>query len=174
MKTIESIKIEREMDQDPDLSYLGEFHYGPRKKFDISNGDDSWYTPAQFWPHNPKNWENVPPKNIEQTIKEFGSLRKADYQYAIADMKRLLNYYHNNWHMIYIRATTEIKVSDDGIHWAHETLRIGCGGIETDSGEEYINEITSDLLSELDLELTQWGFSRTEITEKMKGIKHEN
>jgi hypothetical protein len=56
-----------------------------------------------------------------------------------------------------------IAVSDDGEHWAHDTIRDCLGGIESNGIlKEYHNEIIQDMKMNLMHDLEIWGFERWE------------
>jgi hypothetical protein len=166
MKRINSITVKTEYDTDPDLSWLGEIHEDPRRPFDIKC-DHYWFTPGQHWPHNPTAWKHVTPESKNFVLAKYGSLKSADYHYALQDMKRLQDYYTGRWYMTGVIVTAKIAISEDGDHWAHEKITNALGGIESDSTKEYKQEIINNLKSEVKEQLNNWGFNNCEIAAAM-------
>jgi len=169
MKRINSITIRTKLDQDPDLSWLGEFHEGPRRPFDIQYGDN-WFTPGQHWPHNPKAWEHVTPESKNEVLAQYDSLKSADYHYVLQDMKRLADYYAGYWCMTGVIVTAKIAISEDGDHWAQHEITDSLWGIESDVSEEYKQEIITDLKSEVTKQLKNWGFTDSDIAAAMSQV----
>jgi DNA polymerase III alpha subunit len=164
MKKIMSIKTQKQHDNDADLSYLGKFHRGNRKSFDMETYDGFWFTPANHWPHNPKNWNHVSQEDKEKVIKQYGSLKKADWTYARKDRQRLIDYYRDKWSMIGIILKIQVGISEDGKNWGILDIDNSSWGIESDSGEKYFNEVIEDLKHEAIYKLKEIGFTEEEIT----------
>ena len=178
MKKLIEITFEREIDEYPDLSYLGEIKYQSRKPIsenkeawipinpnDISEG---WFSPGNHLPHNIRNWDHVQGEARQQIIDKYGSLRKADIAYAYEDLHRLQEYEIMRWWMEIYTLEAHIAVSDDGEHWAHDTIRDCLGGIESNGIlKEYHNEILQDMKMNLMHDLEVWGFERWEIINKL-------
>ena len=179
MKKINNITLKIEIDEDPDVSYLGVIIESPADKKHLrphalndyetwipvnpKNPDGEWFSPCNHLPHKDSNWEHVSQEDKNKVIAKYGSLRKADITYAYEDCKRLQNFYAGNWWMEGIILKASIAVSDDGIHWAHDEIVCSLWGIESDGGEDYKATIVKDLSAELEHELTLWGFSHDEI-----------
>jgi hypothetical protein len=169
-----SIKIKQEIDTDPDLSYLGEFHRGNRKPFDMETYDGFWFTPGQHWPHKQENWKHVSQEEKEEVIKQYGSLKKADWTYAREDRQRLINYYKDKWYMIGIVVEATIEISDDGKTWGTTSRRESLWGIESDSGKDYKKEVIENMIDELKHELKEFGFTDEEIEKAIKEKENVN
>ena len=172
MKKINNITLKIEIDEDPDVSYLGEIadSQTARKQYnkhwipvDPENPDGEWFSPCNHLPHKDSNWNHVSQKDKDEVIAKYGSLRKADIAYAYEDCERLQNFYAGRWWMEGIILRASIAVSDDGIHWAYDEIVCSLWGIESDGGEDYKATIVKDLSAELEHELTLWGFSHDEI-----------
>jgi predicted Fe-S protein YdhL (DUF1289 family) len=178
MKKINSITIETEIDEWPDISYLGEVRQRketgneiPTRPDDIKNTE--WFKPCNHLPHDIYNWRHASDEEQEKVIKQYGSLRKADIAYAYQDLKRLENFYASQWWMEVITIRASIAVSDDGEHWAFDEIVVSLGGIESDGSKEYKEQIKNDLISEMKHELELWKFRQEEIETKIKEITNE-
>lgn len=173
MKRITNVKVITTTDDDPDLSFLGEFSRKPlyRHKNEawIPTDPDNmkhtiWFSPCNHLPHKEENWRHVSEEDKQQVIKEFGSLRKADIHYAYEDMRRLQAYENGKWYMEIIALVVTIQVSEDGTHWATQDLIESIGGIESDGDDEYKNTIINEMKEEMKSQLKSWGFDDDEIT----------
>ena len=172
MKKINKITLKIEIDEDPDVSYLGEIadSQTARKQYNKhwipvnpKNPDGEWFSPCNHLPHKESNWDHVSQEDKDKVIAEHGSLRKADIAHAYQDLEHLQNFYAGRWWMEGIILRASITVSDDGIHWAYYEIVCSLWGIESDGGEDYKATIVKDLSAELEHELTLWGFSHDEI-----------
>ena len=172
MKKINNITLKIEIDENQDVSYLGEIadSQTARKQYNKhwipvnpKNPDGGWFSPCNHLPHKDSNWEHVSQEDKNKVIAKYGSLREADIAYAYEDCERLQNFYAGRWWMEGIILRASIAVSDDGIHWAYDEIVCSLWGIESDGGEDYKATIVKDLSAELEHELTLWGFSRDEI-----------
>ena len=172
MKKINNITLKIEIDENPDVSYLGEIadSQTARKQYnkhwipvDPENPDGEWFSPCNHLPHKDSNWDHVSQKNKDEVIAKYGSLRKTAIAYAYQDLERLQKFYAGYWWMEGIILRASIAVSDDGTHWAYDEVVSSLWGIESDGGEDYKATIVKDLSAELEHELTLWGFSHDEI-----------
>jgi hypothetical protein len=143
-KSIESVKIVREPDDCPDISHLGEYSNSPgesdrtidrQKRGEQSRGEYRYFIAAM------SGEETGNPASVEQ-----------DYQRAEA-------FNRGDWHLVVIHARASVRVNG-----VSQTVSSGyMGGVESDSGDSYFEEIQSDQLSELRGILTALGFSAEEI-----------
>ena len=179
MKKINNITLKTEIDENPDVSYLGVIIESPTDKKHLrphslndyetwipvnpKNPDGEWFSPCNHLPHKDSNWNHVSQKDKDEVIAKYGSLREAAIAYAYEDCERLQNFYAGRWWMEGIILRASITVSDDGIHWAYDLIICSLWGIESDGGEDYKATIVKDLSAELEHELTLWGFSHDEI-----------
>lgn len=72
-----------------------------------------------------------------------------DYLYQDPDYKeeddaRLATWRSGEWHFIGIRAVATIEVTSNGTSIVHKLTSAGLWGIESDSGEDYLNEVYHD------------------------------
>lgn len=184
MKKILAILDVQDVDTDCSISdYLGDFGPVPTGHYFIDrqtgflkneNGrtvakgssvgveTNTWpcFIPAQHVPHNAKNWSHVTKEVLAQVKAQYGSIRKADYAYALADWQRAEDY-GQGWRYLFIYAEAEVSVG--GIL---QTLRSGgLGGIESDSGDSYLEEIVQEQLKELQTILLDFGFDKAQVFE---------
>lgn len=93
---------------------------------------------------------------------DINSKDSDEQKYALQDKKRLEAYYNDEWHFIGIQAKAEIRIN--GIS---QTISSGgLYGIESDSGDEYFNEVFEEQKEELKGNLLELGFSEKEIAQK--------
>jgi len=167
MKQIKSIKIVHEYDDDPDLSWLGKFSNEwsqgaiDRKRFgDWDPSEMRYFIPCNHWPHNPKNWAHVSAEDLKNVIAKHRTLKKADWTYALEDMRRLESF-GDRWVTIGIYAKARIVIGN-----VLQTIRSGgLWGIESDSDESYIESIEVEELADLITILAELGFAQEEMDE---------
>ncbi len=142
---LKSIKTETLPDDDPDLSYLGEYSEtaGPnaidrQERGDRSRGTYRYFNPAM----SPKDTGN--PDSVEQ-----------DYQ-------RMESYNRGDWQAIGIRVTAEVVIG--GV--LQTITSAGLRGVESDSSDKYLDEIAAEQLDELRGILAEMGVSRKEINHR--------
>ena len=149
MKQIQSITIKHYFDSDPDASYLGEYS-SHRNKFsfdrrflrDQNQGEYRYFNPAV----NPLT---------AKTQKE----RKELYLQAKRDYERMESLQRGNWQFIGIKA--EAKITVNGI--IQHISSGGLWGIESDIGDDYIEEVEKAELSDLKNQLKELGFKQGQI-----------
>jgi hypothetical protein len=164
-KLIQSIKIERMEDSDPDTSYLGEYsatksEHGIDRKHSIDCPCNSF-------------WEDSPECNCD----ESGPYSRKEYQFfnpaqdyrecepedqflnTVRDYERMESLQRGDWYYIGIRAQAEIVI--DGT--CQTITSGGLWGIESDSDESYLKKIEQEELSELRSILHTMGFSKRAI-----------
>lgn len=162
---IESIKIVHEYDDNPDLSWLGKFSdkWAPgaidRKRFgNWEPREMRYFIPCNHWPHNPKNWDHVSEEDLKNVIAKHRTLKKADWTYALEDMRRLETF-GDRWVTIGIYAKAMIVIRN-----VYQTIQSGVlWGIESDSDESYIDSIEVEVLADLIAILAELGFTQEEI-----------
>lgn len=189
---IESVRIERVVDTNPDSSYLGKYtdkisdyaivrigeYYGKFVKDLPENAEIPpeerkfrFFLSAYHVPHNSENWSHVQGEELAKIIAKYGSLEKADEFYAKEDFRRLESLNDGQWCYLGIIAKAEI-ISRSGIC---QTLRSGgLWGIESDSGKDYFEEIEKKELAELRTELESFGFGSRAIDFSFKNIEYQN
>jgi hypothetical protein len=139
-KRIESITIRRTVDNEPDLSWIGEYTDKPKSAHFIDRkerGDGGRGELPYF----------------ENTMGEPGYLEQ--------DYKRMEDYNRGNWCMTGIQAVSTIATRT-APHQDWTLQHIGSGGlygIESDADEAYVTSIAKDQLSDLLDVLAALGFT---------------
>jgi hypothetical protein len=92
---------------------------------------------------------------------DINSKDSEERKYALQDKKRLEAYYNNEWHFVGVQAVAEIRIN--GIS---QTISSGgLWGIESDSSDEYFDEIFEEEKEQLKDVLLQLGFTEKEIAQ---------
>ena len=92
---------------------------------------------------------------------DINSKDSEERKYALQDKKRLEAYYNGEWCFIGIQAKAEIRIN--GIS---QTISSGgLWGIESDSDEEYFDEVFEEQKEELKDNLLELGFTEKEIAQ---------
>lgn len=149
MKEILSVKVVRETDCDPDLSYLGEYSRNPGKNcIDREERGDSERGQFRYC-------------NVTMSAEETGNPESVEQDY-----KRLEAYNRGVWEMVGVYAVAEVIVNE-----VIQTIRSGgLWGIESDSWE-YFKEVEKEQLAELVAELEAVGFAEAEIVEAYRDME---
>jgi len=155
------LRIEHVLDEDPDLSFLGEYSSSwqegaiDREELgDMERGELRYFIPGQHVPHSPKNWSHVSAAEKAKVVKQYGSLAAADEAYAMHDYERMERYNRGDWHMMGI-VVTILKGA------FKEVGNASLWGIESDSSAAYVEEVENDLMEEAGAEAglpasTEW------------------
>lgn len=187
-KEIRSITMHRVGDNDPDLSYLGEYSNSPGEHaiavFGPEQGDETHCnlcegsSPILFhdgeWHHgtfrtilDDGDFDHDPVPNDDYhggRAYEPGKYRyfnPANPEYGRADFERMEAYNNDGWGMVGVYAEASITVAG-----LIQTVQSGgLWGIESDSDPSYFAEIEKEQLSELVTVLEKLGFERTAIDE---------
>lgn len=141
MIKIETIRVERLPDYDCDLSWIGEFGNAiPDGKFGVKHDGD-----RHSYPY-------------------FISCNAENKKQAQQDYERIMQFENGNVGALGIKATAEIRTSDNGKDWlCNHVSSSGLWGIESDSGEEYLREIEDEQVAELRSVLNQLGIGNTTL-----------
>jgi len=92
---------------------------------------------------------------------DINSKDSEERKHALQDKKRLEAYYNNEWHFVGVQAVAEIRIN--GIS---QTISSGgLWGIESDSSDEYFDEIFEEEKEQLKDVLLQLGFTEKEIAQ---------
>lgn len=143
---IESVKLVREVDTDPNLSFLGEYSNDAsansidrQERGDMGRHEYRYFTPAMT------GAETGNPDSPEQ------------------DYNRCEAYNRGDWWMLGIYAIAEVIVGG-----TIQRLRSGgLWGIESDSDQAYLDEVGHEQLAELADILNEFGFSKRAISAAM-------
>lgn len=125
------IDVKRIVDDNPDLSFLEttpEYHHGK---------DGS-------------SWGHVSEEDRQRIIAQYGSIWNACVEYAKQDKERLDAYNRCVWEMIGIRAVAIVHIPIDDNTVKIQTIDSGgLFGIESDSGDSYIQDIGREQIAEV-------------------------
>lgn len=172
-KQIESITLKQELDTDPDLSYLGEYVKQP----------DAGVVDRRTG----KLWEELSEEEQEESLDHARHSRSLEFfkpyaggekpwsehyrTYAMQDFKRMEAYENGNWCCIGISAVANVSIELGKDTRKLDTLTSGgLWGIESDAGEEHLEEIRQEQLSELHTVLDAYGFSKAQITKAVNTV----
>lgn len=72
---------------------------------------------------------------LEQSDEQMGEGFEASAK------ERLEAYRRGDWHMVGVRAKADIAITRNGVTVRHELTSPGLWGIESDSGEEYLESV---------------------------------
>lgn len=76
---------------------------------------------------------------LEDTVANYEGCTPAETElYVSQDKERIAAYHRGDWHMIGVRAVATVWISREGYKTNYELESAGCWGIESDSGDEYI------------------------------------
>lgn len=164
---IESVKIVREVDNDPDLSWLGEYSnhdegyaIDRQERGDAGPGEYRYWNPGpNHVPHDPANWSHVKGEELAKVIAEHGSIAAADAAYVEADYQRCEAYNRGAWCMMGVYAVAEVIVSGT----VQRVQSGGLWGIESDSDPSYFAEVAQDELASLRDILAEMGCSKAQL-----------
>lgn len=138
-KRIVSVVFVKELDDDPDLSYLGEYSNKPAAvHIDRQERGDQGRNQLRYF-----------------------NAGAGDPAYIEADYKRYEAYHAGDWCMTWLQAKAEVVVQ--GV--TQYVTSGGLGGVESDSGPVYFGELRTEQLDELATILKGMGFGRREIQE---------
>lgn len=181
---IESVRIEKVVDDSPDTSYIGEYtdkktdwaicrHCGEYVAIAEQPNEDNIYQSESE--EDAISLHDCPYWNREYNyFLPYASGEKpgsADYQtYGMQDYKRMERLNSGDWYFIGIIAKAVIVTTNGTM----QTIRSGgLWGIESDSGS-YINEIAKEQLDDLRNELTALGFGKRQIDYAFKNVENED
>lgn len=92
---------------------------------------------------------------------DINSKNPDERQNAKQDKKRLEAYYNNEWHFVGVQAVAEIRI--DGL--LQTISSSGLWGIESDSDDEYFDEVFEEEKEQLKDVLLQLGFTEKQIAQ---------
>lgn len=150
--TITSVKIVREIDEQPDLSYLGaysshrdeEYSIDRHERGDMGRNEFRYFTPAM-------------------TGEETGNTDSPEQDY-----QRMEAYKRGEWWMVGIYAVAEIR-GESGVRQYIQSG--GLWGIESDSDKSYLESVAREELEALRDELLSLGFSARSIKSALSDVE---
>jgi hypothetical protein len=169
------VEIKHQMDYEGQSDYIGKFtntwepgalvrsqrarnEYPVRYFVSANNVWRNWRT----------SWDHVPDEDKEATIKKYGSLKSAMFQWAKEDMKRLENL-GRTWNYIGVTCLASIRITL-GEHMFTVQVYDSLYGVESDSPEG-IKEVEKDLVANVQFELIDIGFSLIETEQAFRTIR---
>lgn len=178
--------IKKEIDDNPDLSFYGEYTDKIEKGVIIREHDE-FYEKIKTGMERDSDgtfYRKAEPEYSRYYHGEYTGFKpyaggenvgtKEYYQYGKAEYDRMESYNNGHWCMIGIIVKTDIK--SEGIGYTNEKYQPlevfnSLWGIESDSGDKYFDEIISDLKAENKAELLKLGFSESEIDESLNNAE---
>ena len=144
-KRILSVRVKRDVDTDPDLSWLGEYSSTPKGKDvidrqergDMGRGEYRYFTPAM-------------------TGEQTGNPDSPEQDYA-----RMETYNRANWCMLGIWAEAEVQTHNCGV--IQKIRSGGLWGVENDSDAAYLATVAHEELAALASELEAMDFTKRQI-----------
>lgn len=168
---LESIVMVKEFDEHADNSYYGEHLF--REEGDCINiseyrhveRNQAQYFRSDYYPYKEIDWNHVSKEAKQKVIDEYNSLENACLQYALQDYDRLQDLYDGGWHYEYLCAKAFITLNpDESGHQTTITISSdGRGGIESDIGDDYFQEIYQEEIQILSHTLRSFGFTQEQI-----------
>ena len=156
-------RLPAKMERDTDGTFIGKGD----PEYRVYDREYNGIIPENSIPHNPKNWSHVSRKDKSEVIKKYGSLKNADYAYALEDCRRLEALNNGDWNFITVCVETRIKTDTGMSDKVYNTL----SGVESDGGRDYFNEIIDDLKRQNKAELLKMGFAESEIEESLNSAE---
>lgn len=92
-------------------------------------------------------------------------------KYCLQDYKRMESGNHGDWSFIGIRAIADVQIEGDIVQ---EIKSGGLWGIESDSGDDYIQEVSQEELHALRNQLESIGFSKRAVSVAFKNVKRKS
>lgn len=146
-KRIMSVDFVRDVDDSPDLSFIGEYgrdaqenSIDRQERNDMDRGEYRYFTPAL-------------------SGDETGNLDSPEQDY-----QRMESYNAGQWCMLFCQARAVISING-----VQQTITSsGLGGVESDSEESYFGEIQDEQFGELAEILADMGFSKAQIDKAFK------
>ena len=154
MITVSKSDFDRQIipDDCPDTSYLGTYSERAETQWAIDRQErgDMGRNEYQYWNpcnHTPPglaaNWAHVPNEQIAGAIKTHGNRKQAiralDLKYIEEDRQEALN--RGEWGCIGIRAAVELPIPYGKDRILTRIESPGLWGIESDSGEDYLESV---------------------------------
>ena len=171
MITVSKSDFDRQIvpDDCPDTSYLGTYSAKPQTQWaidrqqrgDMGRNEYRYWNPCNHTPPGlAANWAHVPNERIAAAIKTHGNRKQAiralDLQYIEEDYQRHEALNRGEWDYIGVRAAVELPIPFGKDRILTRIESPGLWGIESDSGEDYLDSvfqeesaILADMLAEL-------------------------
>lgn len=177
---IRKVWIEKAVDDTPDTSYLGEYANKPASPWSIDrkargdqeHGEFRYWNPSSNHcpPGEGESWSHVSDEDVRVALTVAGlapcadrldAITRLDLHYVEQDYKRMESYNHGDWCYLGFIAKAEVQLRRNGvIQVVHSG---GLWGIESDSGDDYFDEVKKEQLAELAQELRLMGFGERAV-----------
>lgn len=169
------VELKHSIDYDYYPDYLGKFTdaWEPgallRDNRHLVRGSMRYFVSANnVWRNWKTSWEHVEEANKATTIKKYGSLKSAMFQWAKEDMKRLESF-GRTWDYIGVTCLASIRITL-GEHTFIVQVYDSLYGVESDSPEG-IEDVETDLKANVQAELLEIGFSLIETEQAFRKIR---
>lgn len=148
-------RVERVVDDSPDLSWIGEYGNAAespnaidrKERGDMDRGEYRYFNPSM-------------------TGEETGNPDSPEEDY-----RRMESYNNGDWCMLGIIAKAEILTPSG----TRQTIRSsGLWGVESDSGEDYLKDVGAEQLVELRAELESLGIGSRAISRAFQHVETKN
>lgn len=120
------------------------------------------------WSKWRQDWEGTREKDRQEIIAKYGSLKAAMFQWAKEDMKRLESL-GRTWNYIGVSCHAMIRITV-GEHVFNDQCYDSLYGVESDSPEG-IKEVEKDLITNVQFELLDIGFTLIETEQAFREIR---
>ena len=185
-KRILKVTLKRMIDEDPDTSWLGKYsdtrtselsidrahdldcfaNTGAEEQEDCPCIGDEWNR-REYRYFNPSfNYVDKSGRALPENTPE--EVRK----YVRQDYERMESLNRGDWSFIGIKAEAEVWNADTQV--VQRIHSGGLWGIESDSGEGYIEEVEQEELSNLKDELKAYGFSARAISKAFENVHYKD
>ena len=188
---IARVWIEKAVDSDPDLSWLGEYGDTAETEWAVDRRDrgDAERGQYRFWnpgpnhlpPGDAQHWAHVDDEQVAAalvanglpadvgTLSRSRALESLDLAYIEQDYQRCESYNREDWWMVGIIAKAEVVVNGV-VQVIHSG---GLWGIESDAGDDYLASVAQEELSDLGRQLADLGLRRRAIAHAIKGVESD-
>jgi len=172
---VETLIVKKIYDDIADVSWIGEFtdnwqegaidlkeigeHYG---------GDYLYFVSCNHGVYKPGNWDHVKQETKNELIAKHGSLQAVEEHYAMQDYERMKDFQNGNFVLIGIRAECTVKYkcpNHPGSYRIETFTSAGLWGIESDSGDDYLNDVAKEQIADLKIHLNCFGVDTSGIEE---------
>lgn len=162
---IESIKIERTIDDNPDYSWIGEYTDELCDGVIVREFDE-------FYEKLPQDTE-MPERGREyRAFRPYAGGEKPGtddyYRYGRQDYDRMEDYNRGGWCFVGVRAVATVYVNNV----RQELSSGGLWGIESDSGNEYFAQVAGEQIAELREVLESLGFAKSAISKAFHKVEN--
>jgi hypothetical protein len=187
--------IEKRVDEEADLSYLGEYAASAQSEWAVdrrANGDGS-NEEYRYWnsggnhvpPGKPENWSHVTDEDVWAAVRKnnatlpdgvipssrASAIEALDLHYIQEDYQRCEGYNRGDWNMVDVIAKAEVRSTQGIIQVLHSG---GLWGIESDSDASYFEEIAGEELAGLRAELENGtGFGKRAVDYAFKSVERD-